>query len=107
MAGGSQHDVVVVAVADAQHIGGHAAACARVDEVLGRLVGPERKGRFSTMLSLAEAVLTVVWFLKASRCHHLFVLVLGRVVLAEPLGQRLVFEGARHAVLHLNLSKRV
>lgn len=29
-----QHDVVVVAVADAQDVGGHAAASAGVDEVL-------------------------------------------------------------------------
>ena len=31
---GAQHDVVVVAIADAQDVGGHAAARARVDEVL-------------------------------------------------------------------------
>lgn len=34
VARGAQHDVVVVAVADAQDVGGHAAASARVDEVL-------------------------------------------------------------------------
>ena len=37
--GGAQHDVVVVAVADTQHVGGHAAARTRVDEVLRRLEG--------------------------------------------------------------------
>lgn len=31
---GAQHDVVIVSVADAQHVGGHAAARTRVDEVL-------------------------------------------------------------------------
>lgn len=39
VAGGAQHDVVVVAVADTQHIGGHAAARTRVDEVLRCLEG--------------------------------------------------------------------
>lgn len=34
VAGGAQHDVVVVTVADPQHVGGHAAAGTRVDEVL-------------------------------------------------------------------------
>lgn len=37
VAAGLQHDVVVVAVADAQDVGGHAAACARIDKVLHRL----------------------------------------------------------------------
>lgn len=34
VAGGAQHDVVIVAIADPQHIGGHAAPRTRVDEVL-------------------------------------------------------------------------
>ena len=34
VSGGAQHDVVVVAVTDAQHVGGHAAARTRVGEVL-------------------------------------------------------------------------
>lgn len=37
VARGAQHDVVIVPVADAQHVGGHAAASTRVDEVLGGL----------------------------------------------------------------------
>ena len=37
VAAGLQHDVVIVPVADAQDVGGHAAACARVNEVLNRL----------------------------------------------------------------------
>lgn len=37
VAAGLQHDVVVVAVADSQDVGRHAAAGARVDEVLHRL----------------------------------------------------------------------
>lgn len=36
---GLKHDVVVVAVTDPQDVGGHAAAGARVDEVLHRLTG--------------------------------------------------------------------
>lgn len=36
---GLQHDVVVVAVTDTQDVGGHAAACARVDKVLHSLAG--------------------------------------------------------------------
>lgn len=44
VAGGAQHDVVVVAVADTQHVGGHAAARTRVDEVL-RSLDTHRKGQ--------------------------------------------------------------
>lgn len=40
---GLQHDVVIVAVADAQDVGGHAAAGTRVDEVLHSLKGAEAK----------------------------------------------------------------
>lgn len=36
---GLQHDVVIVAVADSQDVGGHAAAGTRVDEVLHSLTG--------------------------------------------------------------------
>jgi len=46
VAGGAQHDVVVVPVADAEHVGRHAAPRARVDEVLRGLRGREgERGR--------------------------------------------------------------
>lgn len=45
VAGGLEHDVVVVPVADPQHVGGHAAAGAGVDEVLHGLGGGWRKAR--------------------------------------------------------------
>lgn len=35
--GGAQHDVVVMAITDAEYVGGHTASCTRVDEVLRRL----------------------------------------------------------------------
>lgn len=44
VAGGLEHDVVVVPVADPQHVGGHAAAGAGVDEVLHGLGGVMEKG---------------------------------------------------------------
>ena len=40
---GAKHDVVVVAITDAQQVGGHTAASTRVDEVL-RGLGSEGKG---------------------------------------------------------------
>ena len=46
VAAGLQHDVVVVAVTDPQDVGRHAAARARIDEVLHRL-GEERQGNDS------------------------------------------------------------
>jgi len=39
VAGGLEHDVVIVPVADPQHVGGHAAASTGVDEVLHGLRG--------------------------------------------------------------------
>lgn len=40
-------------------------------------------------------------------CVHLVVLVLSRVVLAEPLCQRFVLEGSSDAILHLDLPQSV
>lgn len=44
VAGGLEHDVVIMPVADPQHIGGHAAASTGIDEVFHGL-GGGREGR--------------------------------------------------------------
>lgn len=108
VASGLEHDVVIVPVADPQHVGGHAAAGAGIDEVFHSL-GGGREGatRHGERLDL--------WGLvpgggrkEQGRCRappHLLVLVLFGVVFLQPVGQRPVFEGACHAVLHLDLAQ--